>query len=255
MSHFTSKLALGRPDNAVHMKLIKFSKGDFDGPVIEVSAKGKSLTMNGSAEYEDLIGSILANLAPAQLELKISGSVASNEDQSEILRSIGLDLSMKRHKGKSRYEVKIVEKTLPAERLRDLYSKLMGESTILLTVKPVLGGKDWSMSTKKSYPRPPTKGDLKGPDTGFCKATVPASEEGTRLVLSEIVPDFTNLLQSTFRLLRVSNHYRITDVILPENKEKLGFAEVRIKAKRKGLLARRVSIDGKEYTKEVEFSA
>ena len=254
MSHFTSKLALGKSDNAVHMKLTKFSKGDFDGPAIEVSAKGKSMTMNGSAEYEDIIGSILANLAPPQLELKISGSVASNNDHSETLRSVGLDLNMKHPKGKTRYEVKIAEKTILAEKLRDLYSKLMGESTILLTIKPVSGGKDWSMSTKKSYPRPATKGDLKGPDTDFCKAVVPVSDEGTRLVLSEVVPDFKDLPQGTFKQLELSNLYRITDVILPENRGELDFAEVRIKAKRKGVLVRKVSIDGREFTKEMEFS-
>jgi hypothetical protein len=255
MSHFTSKLALGKPDDAVHMKLIKFSKGDFDGPVIEASVKGKSLSINGSAEYEDIIGYILASLAPPQLELKVTGSVASKDDQSERLKGIGLDVGMKRPKGKARYEAKIPEKTLPAAKLKDLYSQLMGETIILLTVKPVSGGKEWSMTTKKSYPRPATKGDQKGPDTDFCKAVLPVSDEATRMVFAEIIPDFADLQQSTFKQLMVSNRYRITGVILPENKERLDFAEVRTKAKRKGVLVRKAVVDGKELTKEVEFSA
>lgn len=64
MLHFTSKLALGKPDDAVHQRLVKYSKGDFDGPVIELAVRGKTLTMNGSPEYEDAIGWILASLAP-----------------------------------------------------------------------------------------------------------------------------------------------------------------------------------------------
>jgi hypothetical protein len=255
MSHFTSKLALGKPDHVVHQKLVKFSKGNFDGPVIEVNAKGKTLIMNGSAEYEDIIGWIMASLAPPQLELKITGSIKSNEDESETLRSLGLDLRMKKPKGKSRYEVKIGEKTLVAEKLKDLYSSLMEESIILLTVKPIPGGKEWSMSTKKSYPRPAMKGDLKGPDTDFCKAVIPVSEEAIKTVLSEVAPDFADVVERSFKQLRVVNLYQISDVILPENEQNLDFAEVRTKAKRKGLLIRKVSVDGKEFTKEVEFCA
>jgi hypothetical protein len=220
---------------------------------MEVSAKGKTLSMNGSAEYEDIIGSLLANLAPLQMEFKISGSLTSSEDRSDVLRNLGLDLTMKRSKAKSRYEVKISERTLPTEKLRDLYYKLMGKSVILLTAKPVSGSKEWSMSCKKSYPRPGMKGELKGPDTDFCKAIVPASDGALRAVMSEVLPDFSELVHSPFKQLRLSNLYRITDIVLPENKQNLGFSEVRTKAKRKGLLIRKVSVDGQEFSREVDF--
>jgi hypothetical protein len=255
MPHFTSTLAMGKTDDAVHQKLVKYSKGDFDGPVIELNAKGKTLTLNGSPEYEDAIGYIMTSLAPPQLELNVTGTITSAKDQSEWLKNAGLDLVMKKAKGKARYEAKTGEKTLAAQKLRDLYSKLMGESNLLLTIKPVAGGKEWSMSTKKSYPRPTMKGDLKGPDTDFCKAVIPLTDEAVRGVLSELVPDFKNEVHGPFKQLRVANYYRIIDVVLPDNKDRLDFTEVRIRAKRKGVLTRKVTADGTELTKQVEFSA
>lgn len=197
----------------------------------------------------------LGESCSSQLELRVAGSIRSSENHSESLKGAGLDLEMKKAKGKARYEVKIGEKVLAAEKLRDLYLKLMGQSIILLSVKPVSGGKEWSMNTKKAYPRPAGKGDLKGPDTDFCKAVIPVSEETILRVLSDVVPDFKEEIQSPFKQLRVANLYQITDVILPENKDSLDFTGVRLKAKRKGILTRKVAVDGKEISRKVEFSA
>jgi len=252
MLHFISKIVLGEADDTVHWRLIKYSKGDFEGGVIEAKTKGGSLALGGSPEYEDLIGSVLAELAPDQLEFKISGTIRSSKDQNVLLRNIGLDVQMKRAKGKERYETKLVDKTANTKMLRETYSKLMGECNILLTIKPTLGGKDWSMSTKKDYPRP-TKGELKAPDIDFCKAVLPSSEDLMKKVFSAILPDLRNDAQTSFKQLRVANQYRISEIVLPENKDKLGYNEIRTIAKRKGVLTRKISIDGKEVTKEIQF--
>jgi hypothetical protein len=253
MLHFISKIVLGEADDTVHWRLIKYSRGNFEGGVIEAKVKGSSITIGGSPEYEDLIGAILAEHAPDQFEFKISGMIRCTKDQSALLNSIGLDAQMKRVKGKERYEAKFIDKTVSTKMLREIYSRLMGECNILLTVKPTAGGKEWSMSTKKDYPRPPTKGELKEPDTDFCKAVLPASEETIREVFSAIIPDLKNEPQTSFKQLRAANLYRINEIILPENKDKLDYNEIRTMAKRKGVLARKISIDGKEVTKEIGF--
>lgn len=253
MLHFTSKLALGKADETVHRRLMKYSKGEFEGPVIEVNIKGKTLAINGSAEYEDLIGWIFAHNAPHQLEFRVTGGIKCVKDQTEVLRNAGLNIQMSKAKGKAMYDAKFSDNVTLAKTLRDVYSKLVSECLVLLSVKPVSGGREWSMSTKKDYPRPPTKGELKGPGTDFCKAVLPVSDELTRGVLSEVVPDFKDEIQGSFKQLKVENYYRINEVVLPEGKEKLGFAEIRLKAKKKGLLVRKATVDGKELIKEVQF--
>lgn len=253
MLHFISKIVLGEADDTVHWRLIKYSRGDFQGGVIEARIKGSSLTLSGSPEYEDLIGSIFAEHAPDQFEFKISGLIRCTKDQSTLLKSIGLDAQMKRAKGKVRYEVKLIDKTANTKMLREIYSRLMGECSILLTAKPAAGGKEWSMSTKKDYPRPPTKGELKGPDTDFCKAVLSSSEDTKRKVFSAILPDLGSETQTNFKQLRVENLYRVDEIVLPENKDKLDYNEVRTTAKRKGVLTRKISIDGNEVTKVFEF--
>jgi hypothetical protein len=253
MLHFISKIVLGEADETVHWRLIKYSKGDFEGGVIEAKVKGSSLTLGGSPEYEDLIGAFVAEHAPDQLEFKISGTIRCSEDQSALLRGVGLDAQMKRPKGKERYEAKLIDKAATTKVLREVYSKLMGHCNILLTVKPVSGGKEWSMSTKKDYPRPSTKGELKEPDTDFCKAVLPSSADLIKEVFLAVLPDLGKQAETNFKQLRVANLYRINEIVLPEDREKLGYSEIRMIAKRKGVLTRRMSIDGKEITKEIGF--
>lgn len=255
MLHFISKIALGKPDEAVHWRLIKYSKGQFEGGVIEARVKGNSLTIGGSPEYEDLVGGILAEHAPDQFEFIVSGTIRSSKDQSDLLKSIGLGAEMKQKKGKERYEAKFADKTIPAKTLRDIYSKLMDDCNILLTAKPVSGGKEWSMSTKKDYPRQSTKGELKAPDTEFCRAVLPVTEEIMKGVLSTVIPDLKNEFQTTFKQLRVANSYRINEIVLPDEQENLDFGKIRIKAMRKGVLTRKIEVDGKQLIKEVEFCA
>jgi hypothetical protein len=252
MLHFISKIVLGEADDTVHWRLIKYSKGDFEGGVIEAKVKGGSLTLGGSPEYEDLIGSLLAEHAPDQLEFKISGTIRCSKDQTALLRSIGIDSQMKRAKGKERYETKLIDKAANTQMLREVYDKLMGDCNILLTVKPVEGGKEWSMSTKKNYPRPSTKGELKPSDTDFCKAVLSSSEDVIREVFQAILPDLQDETHA-FKQLRVANVYRINEIVLPENRNKLDFNEIRTIAKRKGVLTRKINIDGKEVAKEIEF--
>ncbi len=255
MLHFISKIALGKSDEAVHWRLIKYSKGEFEGGVIEAKVKGNSMTIGGSPEYEDLVGEILAEHAPDQFAFRVSGAIRSSKDQSDLLKSMGLDTEMKQKKGKGRYEAKFADKTISTKTLRDIYFKLMNGCNILLTVKPASGGKEWSMSTKKDYPRPSTKGELKAPDTDFCRALLPVSEEIMKGVLSAVIPDLKNESQTAFKQLRVSNSYRINEIVLPDEKEKLDFGKTRIKALRKGVLTRKIEVDGKQVIREVEFCA
>lgn len=255
MMHFTLKLALGKADETVHRRLVKYSKGEFEGAAVEVNIKGKMMAINGSPEYEDLIGWILVQHAPDQMDLKVSGKIKCAEDQTEVFRNAGLDTKTDKKKGKGTYEAKFIENVIAAGKLRDIYSKLATTCVILLSVKPVSGGREWSMSTKKDYPRPSPKGESKGPGTDFCKATLPASSELTKDVLSDVVPDFKDEIQGSFKQLKVGNRFKISEVVLPEGNEKLSFSEIRLKAKKKGTLVRKITVDGIERSKETEFCA
>lgn len=253
MMHFTSKLALGKADETVHRRLVKYSKGEFEGPAIEVSVKGKTIAVNGGPEYEDLIGSILVNHAPDQLEFRVSGGMKCTVDESEVLGNAGLGIKTSRKKGKSTYEAKFSDNLIAAKTLRDIYSKLVTTCLLFLTVKPASGGKEWSMTTKKDYPRPSPKGEPKGSGTDFCKAILPASDKLAEDVLSEVVPDFRGEIKGPFKQLKVENLYKISEVVLPEGNERLGFTEIRLKAKKKGVLVRKATVDGRELTKETQF--
>jgi hypothetical protein len=253
MAHFISKLVLGQADDSVHWRLVKYSKGEFEGNVIEVKARGKSIAISGSPEYEDLIGWILFRYAPAELEFKVTGSIKSAKDHTDILQGVGLDVAMSRPKGKAKYNAKIDGITVPARTMRDVYSSLMDDCNILFTAKIASGEKEWSLTTKKDYPRPSTKGELKEPDTDFCKATLPTSSEAMEGILSEVVPDLRSEFHGPFKQLRVTNSYRVNEIVLPESKGESDAAQVRILAKRKGVLSRKVLVDGKESAREIEF--
>ena len=286
MKHFLSKLIEGEADRSVHRRFIKFSKGEFPngGPVLRVKAtKKKTLAINGSFEYEDLVGYYTARNSPDGT-YNVGGNIYTqprvelNWIQKE-LEDLALDGGWEKGKRDLRkLFVRPMNIELTPEEITQIYDKLAPTCYLLLTITPEKG-KEWNFKSadkipplKKTFgkadPYAECKPDkrAKCKDAELCQKTGICITERTRFFgvktgyledfaeLWELfIPDFPELHRS-FNELLIINQYTISNMILPENKDSLSSQELREKVKKEGFIERVVYIDNKLHSKKVDFT-
>ncbi|MHA1651261.1 MAG: hypothetical protein ACTSYB_13795 [Candidatus Helarchaeota archaeon] len=291
MEHFLTKIirnTVGQNDPDVHRRFVKFSKGSFPngGPVLKVKAtKKKNLTINGSFEYEDLIGYFVATHLPEDF-YKIEGTIytqprVSLESIQKDLNELGLQDGWVQGKRELKNLFMLpMNLVLTPHDIVQIYDKLAENCFLLLTITPSKGGKEWALKTDKKIPplkktfgkaepyttcKPETKIKCKVAElckttgicikerTNFCRTkTSQLSDDEIKHFMELFLPDFPNL-GSSFTDLLLINKYTITEFEMPEDKDSLSPRELREKIKRKGYLERIVYMDKELYSNKVEF--
>ena len=285
MKHFITKIIQGEADQSVHRRFMKFSKGDFPngGPVLRVKAsKKKTLAINGSFEYEDLIGYFIANNLP-DTTYTIGGNIYTQPrvDLDSIQGELEeISLVNGWEKGKrdlKKLFMRSMNLTLTPDELIKIYDKLSDNCYLFLTISPEKG-KEWAFKPKDKIPplkktfgkadpyeecKPDTRIKCKNAElcqkTGICltdrtkffNVKTGVLEEFTGF-LEMIIPDFPELYQS-FKELLIINQYSINKLIFPEDKDSLPPQELREKIKKAGILERVVYMDEEIYSKKIEF--
>jgi hypothetical protein len=285
MQHFLTKIINNKVDECVHRRFIKFSKGEFPngGPVLHVKAsKKKTLAMQGSFEYEDLIGYYVAINLPDG-SYKIGGNIYTQprvelDMIQDALGKLSLDDGWEPGKRDLRkLMVRSVDLNVKEEELTPIYDKLADDCYLLLNVTPEKG-KEWAYKTgdkipplKKTFGKADPFEECK-PDkrlkcknaslceklgicftdrTKFCKVKTGYLEEYAEF-FELFLPDFPDF-SPDFKELLIINRYKINDLVFPEDKDTLKPYELREKIKKAGILERIVYIDGEIQSKEVEF--
>ncbi|MBI2630162.1 hypothetical protein HYW76_03595 [Candidatus Pacearchaeota archaeon] len=221
MDCFIKKIFAKRADEGVHSQFVRFGRGAYSGRAVAVLHKTGKAKLKGSFEYAN----DFANIASELGNLKFSGIIMSRAD---------LGLAGKNKNGIFIYEVE----NMDSDKIKEISEKAY---CLLLDGE----GDGISLKVKKKLPKPGKSGDSKI-DDGFCMLETDLKYfDKLKEAFFWDIPDF--------KKAKVSHEYKINDMVMPQGEK--DFEKIRVLTKRKGILVRKLDIDGREEVKEIEFEA
>ena len=233
MTCFIKKIFDGNVDELVHLQFQKFSRGSFKNRAIAKatrSAKGFSLTTG--PEYANDLVRVMANHL-ADSESQVTGVVVSTLD----LKSKLPYKDIKQFMGIKQYALEGSMKGHDIIKLLDsapegFFALTFNVGDTLLKIKP---------KAPKSA-KPKTSDEAPKPD--FC--SLKTTHEN---LIKEVVFD----APASWKSIQINHTFNINDIELPKNVDNPN--ELRRLAKRKGMIVRKMNIDGVESVREKEFVA
>lgn len=230
--HYIKDLFTDNPTEHLHNKFIRYSRGDFVGPLLKVRFSKANLKVYASFHFVDELLSMVANQI-GNKDTRIKGTLLWNKDLNPGLLELGIKyLKVSKARGIFKY-------TLDNDVNLINFVKTMNQYHVLINIKE----EGISYTTKKAFPKP-----NKEFKADFCKLTLPA--EMKDLLFKEFAFDMEK--KDKIKLLEISHKMKITDIILPEGEENFDIA--RRQAKRVGSIERVVKIDGEEFLSQKEFN-
>jgi hypothetical protein len=264
--HFLTKL-LKEPEvkdpvkNApdVHKHFTRYSKGQFDGPIIKISVIGKKISIGASFEYEDELLRLVTKYYPDP-KMEISGTLMSGIDFTTQMKSFGMPATWfpEKSKGQTSSYTTVMKTKVSVDKakLAEMAEKWSDYLYALLSFSSA--NKEYSITTKSKPPRPNSKNPEDSNPANlikFCTVKLPNTPEILNDVIQAFAVDFKDEIPSKYKSLTITNVYEITDLMLPENMKQLPSAEVRLQTLRKGKIHRSVEVDGKTFSNDINFRA
>lgn len=218
MDYIKDLIAGNADQEHVHAKFVKYSKGTFAGPVINIKKAGNNLKVTGSYEYADAIAGVI--LKESSGKVSVSGNVFSKSE-------IKTDLAGKAKKKPGVYITEIKGEA-DAKTLLDLYSASKDASFYV----ELQSGK----AKLKAKKKPPKPGSDK--DEAFFTANLDAG------MADALAKDICfDCAKKDYKEMTVSHEFTISELIIPEQ-YKNDAAKARLHAKRKGTITRKTVVDG-----------
>ncbi len=223
---FIKKIFENNIDESVHKQFVRFGKGTYPRrAVTKITKQPNKIKIGTSFE---LVNDIVEFCSSLSNNLKCSGLVVSKEK---------LDLPNEGKKaGLLEYDINL---ELTSEKIKSILEKCY--AYLLDIESPGI-----SLKSKKKLPKPGKSRDLKIDDK-FCQLELDSK------FWPQVKKEFCFDIQNDFKKALAVHTYTITDIILPKNEK--DFEKIRILAKRKGKIIRKVTLDKKEIIKEKEFEA
>jgi len=249
--HFLTKLLKGKMDESVHRAFIRYGRGDYDGPALEISvARNGNIRVRSTHQYQDLVASSFVKASTSDT-VAVSGIILSYNPLDEVLAELGIEAPSFTPKRATRLYQTSLSGKFNRDQLIPLYDRIAEKAYVFCDLT---GDKGWSHRTKKTLPSPrkiiPLEEQLK-----FSSTKVPPSSSFLEDLIAQLAPDFQESIPSSFTKLRITNQYLIDELVFPPDRDKLTSSELRLKTKRKGRLQRTLQVDGKQFTLEHEFTA
>jgi hypothetical protein len=204
-----------------HNQFVRFSKGTFSGRAALNLQKSTKIKLGGSFEWTNDFIKLVAEIDASS---KFSGLILSKEDIA--------GMSGRKKSGLNEYEVT----SLPASKINEIKDRVY---TMLLDAE----GKGISLKMKKKLPKPGKSGELKIDDK-FCVLEADLSY-WKQISDAFMLPDS--------KKCKVHHTFCIEDIILPAGEK--DFEKIRILAKRKGKIIRKMNKDKVETKEEKSFEA
>jgi len=228
--NFIKKVFDKEIDESVHLQFQKFSRGEFrDRALIKVKRIKNNYIISTTAEFANgLVRSVAEKLG--EEKTGVTGAVISTLDLDN-------ELDFKDKKQFMGIKQYVIDSHMSGHEIVGLVNKL---PKVFFALS--FSGKGDILKIKAKAPKsakPKTKEEAPKPD--FCKLTT--NDE-------RIARDFV-FEKSEFRDAEISHDFIIKELIIP--KDEKDFAIAREKAKRKGVIVRRATIDGVKSATEKEF--
>jgi len=228
------KIFDGAIDEEVHVGFLKFGRGVYRNKfLIEGKKQAKNWAVKTGPEYANFL--VRRCLEKVGGEASVKGVIVSTLDLRD---EIGFELKkVSNFQGVRKH---VVDGEVSGEEIFALMDKYP-KAFFAFSFK----GDDFVLKIKPKAPTSGKPGKEKegGPVADFC--IFKTEDKG---ILDEL---FFGVLE--FEKVNVSHEIDVTDIIYPANMESLKPAEIREMAKRKGVLKRKVVIDGEEKVSEAEF--
>lgn len=222
---FIKKIFEGKVDETVHKQFVRFGKGTYSmRAVMNVLRQTDQIKISSSFELANDFVDFISNLT---LKFSVNGIILSKE------KIEGLDF-----RKKANILVCDINREMENIELKRLATS--SYATLLDCNAPGI-----FLKIKKTLPKPGKSGETKVNDK-FCVL------ELNKKFWPQAHDAFFFDLPLEFKKARIEHTYIITDIILPKSEK--DFEKIRIIAKRKGRLIRKIIVDGKESVKEKSFT-
>lgn len=223
-------------DEEVHVAFLKFGRGVYKNKyLVEAKKQAKTWAIKTGAEYANFL--VRWGMEKIGGKVKVKGVIVSTLDlRDEIkfdLKKVSNFQGVRKH---------AVETEVGSKDVLDLMDKYP-KAFFALTFK----GDDFALKIKEKAPTSGKPGKEKedGPQADFC--TLKSEDKS---ILGELLFDVVD-----FKEAKVSHEIDVTDIVYPSDMANMKPAEIRERAKRRGVLKRKVVVDGDERVSRAEFVA
>ena len=214
-----------------HDKLVRYSKGVFQGPLMRIKVLSSQIKVNASFHYIDELQRMLIPILKNQ-NIHVKGTLVWNSDLSKELENLGIKYSkVSKARGIFKY-------TLDNDIQYETFVTAMSKYHLLFSFKLDNG---IAMVTKTAFPKP-----NKEFSDDFCKLTLPME------LKDFLFKEFAFDVKDQGKEFKVTHTITIDDIVLPEKYET--FEQARQEAKRVGKFERVVTIKEKEVKSQVDFN-
>lgn len=235
MDCFIKKIFQDKIDERVHNQFVRFGKGNYQGrALIKLQVKKDALKIQGSFEYANDFVEIVSEIL-GESKAEVSGIVLSKESAGGKLRDADVHISEKK---KSMVFESSISQELTGKQL-----KLIVDNSYFSLLD--VSSQGVNLKIKKKLPKPGKSGEGKIDDK-FCSLELPLS------MLHKVKEAFFFDAPECKKCSTIHT-YEIKEIILP--KDEKNFEKIRLLAKRKGKIIRKIDADGRELFKEKEFEA
>ena len=230
------KIFDGTFDAEVHANFLKFGRGEYKNKyLLEGKRQAKKWAVKAGAEYANLL--VRKCLEKIDGVVEVKGVIVSTLDLRE---EISFEVSkVKNFQGVRKHVIDGEVEPAQIFALMDKYPKAF----FALTFK----GEGFVLKIKPKAPADGKKGKNKdeGPSADFC--SLKTEDRG--------IIDYLFFRVGEFSEVKINHTINVTDIVYPDNMDELKPTEVRELAKRKGVVIRNATVDGKLQVSEAEFVA
>lgn len=224
--HYIKDLAEKKATEHAHNKFIRYSKGNFVGPLMNIKFSSSGIKIKSSFHlWDELLGIVGDTLGSVQTH--VVGTLIWNCDLSPEFAKLGIKYAkLSKAQGIFKY-------ALDNDVNVKTFYEMMGKYNLLLSLKT----EKVVYSTKSALPKP-----NKEIVADFCKVLLPLSCK------DYILKEFAYDVKGEHKEITIAHEIIVDDLELPKTED---FAQARRLAKRKGMLIRKVTLG--ENTQETKI--
>nr|MDO8086418.1 hypothetical protein [Candidatus Sigynarchaeum springense] len=265
MEHYLSTIIAAKgadlsANKPVHNHFVRYSKGTFEGPTAKISRRGKSITVKAGIDYENILGIlVLSNIKSGPVS--VEGNITAFEDPRPVMGDVipaAREGQVLMDEKKNSWILDFTGDWTKAElnKIYDIFDQRRGY--ILLSLSDAA---DSSISFKvSSKPPQPKKGSGKGEvedaneadkiakAVKFSTAKFPNEPGISAAIIDALLPDAKKEAVNS-KEITIENAYTISDIVIPASA-----VDKRLAAVRKGVLVRKITIDGATRSFQYPFT-
>lgn len=242
---------------AIHKHFTRYSRGEFDGPVVKIRRTKAKITVSCSYEYEDFALKLALNNLPIE-ELQVKGNIISGVDFTKLVDRLELDKVWypKKNTGKTQNFITKIAAPVPIEKGKFLELIEKGEPYMYFLFNITDADNDVTLKCKAKPPRPSNKSPEKSSPQNkvkFCSLKIANTPENVEWIKEGAFIDFEDEIPDNWKSILIENSYTIEDLEFP--KKKMSSRKFRLQTVRIGKINRILDVDGENLTQSFKFKA